>query len=106
MTLTLEELWVKAAVEHRIVYVSYKNPETRLVYNNRDVRPELVTADPAGNATFWGLLHHNPFIGRKSFSPQYFTTAKLTKEQFKPLSNDWQQLVPIYQELGLEAKDA
>ena len=106
MTLTLEELWVKAAVEHRIVYVSYKNPETRLVYNNRDVRPELVTADPTGNATLWGLLHHNPFVGRKSFSPKYFQTAKLTHETFKPLSNDWQQLVPIYQELGLDKKDA
>lgn len=104
MTLTLEELWVKAAVEHRIVHVSYKNPETRLVYNNRDVRPELVTADPAGKATLWALLHHNPFVGRKAFAPQYFTTAKLTNEKFKPASGDWQQLVPIYQELGLEQK--
>jgi hypothetical protein len=106
MTLTLEELWVKAAVEHRIVYVSYRNPETRLVYNNRNVRPELVTADAAGKSTLWGLLDHNPFVGRKSFAPEFFTSAKLTPQQFKPASGDWQQLVPIYQQLGLDKKDA
>ena len=106
MTLTLEEMWVKAAVEHRIVHVSYKNPETRLVYNNRDVRPELITADPAGKATLWGLLNHNPFVGRKAFAPQFFQQAKLTSQTFKPLSNDWQQLVPIYQELKLAERDA
>ena len=106
MTLTLEELWVKAAVEHRLVYISYRNPETKLVYNNRDIRPELVTADPTGKATLWGLLNHNPFVGRKSFAPNFFTSAKLTGQTFKPLTNDWQQLVPIYQQMGLDKKDA
>ena len=107
MTLTLEELWVKAAVEHRLVHVSYKNPETRLVYNKRDVRPDLVTADPNGNPTLWGLLHHNPFVGLKAFTPKFFETAKLTKETFKPAPGSrWQELVPIYDELGLKDKDA
>ena len=106
MTLSLEELWVKAAVEHRIVYVSYKNPETRLVYNNRDIRPELVTADETGGTTLWGLLNHNPFVGLKAFSPKYFTTYKLTDQTFKPAANSrWQELVPIYQQMGLEGKD-
>lgn len=107
MSLTLEELWVKAAVEHRLVHVSYKNPETRLVYNKRDIRPELVTADETGNATLWGLLNHNPFVGLKAFTPKFFESAKLTPERFQP-SNDsrWQELVPIYKELGLDQKDA
>lgn len=78
MTLTLEELWVKAAVEHRLIHVSYKNPETKLVYNKRDIRPELVTADQAGTPTLWGLLNHNPFVGLKAFSPKFFEGAKLT----------------------------
>ena len=106
MSLTLEELWVKAAVEHRIVHVSYKNPETKLVYNKRDIRPDLVTADSNGNATLWGLLNHNPFVGLKAFSPKFFEQARLTNEQFKPAPNSrWQELVPIYQELGLDKKE-
>src|SRR5438552_18884126 len=50
MTLTLEELWVNAAVEHRLAYISYRNPETKLGYNHRDIRPELVTAAQTGIA--------------------------------------------------------
>lgn len=107
MTLTLEELWVKAAVEHRLVHVSYKNPETRLVYNKRDIRPDLVTADTTGNPTLWGLLNHNPFVGLKAFSPKFFEGAKLTNETFKPAPGSrWQELVPIYNELGLGEKQA
>ena len=105
MTLTLEELWVKAAVEHRCVYISYKNPETKLVYNNRNIRPELVTADNGGATTLWGLLDHNPFVGLKSFSPKYFQSVKLTNDQFKPTPNSrWQELVPIYKEMQLDQK--
>ena len=106
MTLTLEEIWVKAAVEHRIIHVSYKNPETRLVYNKRDIRPDLVTADQEGKTTLWGLLNHNPFVGLKAFSPQYFEQAKLTNETFKPAPGSrWQELVPIYKEMGLDQKN-
>jgi len=106
MTLSIEELWVKAAVEHRCVYISYKNPETRLVYNNRNIRPELVTQDETGNVTLWGYLDHNPFVGLKAFSPKYFTGAKLTRDAFKPQPNSrWQELMPIYQQMGLEQKD-
>ena len=105
MTLTLEEMWVKAAVEHRLVHVSYKNPETRLVYNKRDVRPDLVTADEAGQTTLWGLLNHNPFVGLKAFSPKYFESVKITNETFKPAPGSrWQELVPIYKEMGLDQK--
>lgn len=107
MTLTLEEMWVKAAVEHRILHVSYKNPETRLVYNKRDIRPDLITADPSGNATLWGLLNHNPLVGLKAFTPKFFEFARLTPEKFKPVAGSrWEELVPIYQELGLDKKEA
>lgn len=107
MSLTLEELWVKAAVEHRLVHVSYKNPETRLVYNKRDIRPDLVTADETGTATLWGLLNHNPFVGVKAFAPRFFESARLTNEKFKADPNGrWKELLPIYQELGLDQKDA
>lgn len=107
MTLTLEELWVKAAVEHRLVHVSYKNPETRLVYNKRDIRPDLVTADESGNTTLWGLLNHNPFVGLKAFSPKFFEAFQLTNEKFQPgPESRWEQLVPIYEELGLKDKEA
>lgn len=107
MTLTLEQMWVKAAVEHRLLHIHYKNPETRLVYNKRDIRPELITSDESGKPTLWGLLNHNPAVGLKGFNPGHFTSVALTNEKFKPRHDSrWQELVPIYQELGLDTVEA
>jgi len=107
MSLSLEEMWVKAAVEHRLVYVSYKNPETRLVYNKREIRPDLITADEKGNPTLWGLLNHNIGVGLKGFNPDFFTEARLTDTRFTPVAGaNWEKLVPIYEEHDLSNKEA
>ena len=42
-----------------------------------------------------------------AFSPKFFEQAKITNETFKPAPNSrWQELVPIYNELGLKDKSA
>jgi hypothetical protein len=103
MPLSLEELWIKAAVEHRLVTVSYVNPETRLVYNKRDIRPDWIGPDKNGTLALWGLLNHNPFVGMKSFSPQFFQYVKLTNDTFQPLPNGrWKELQQTYAEKQLD----
>ncbi len=107
MSLSLEDTWIKAAVEHRLVTVTYVNPETRLAYTKRDVRPDFVGPDRAGVTALWGLLNHNPFVGIKSFAPQHFQMARLTPQRFAPPSDGrWQELVQTYKERGLDRKDA
>lgn len=103
MSLTIEDAWIKAAVEHRLVTVTYVNPETRLVYTKRDVRPDFVGPDRNGNLALWGLLNHNPFVGMKSFAPQHFQMLKLTPQRFQPPSEGrWRDLVQAYHDRGLD----
>ena len=106
MSLSPEETWIKAAVEHRLVTVTYVNPETRLVYTKRDVRPDFVGSDKTGNTALWGLLNHNPYVGFKAFAPQHFQSLKLTTQKFQPPPNGrWKELVQAYTEKGLANKE-
>jgi hypothetical protein len=103
MPLTLEDAWIKAAVEHRLVTITYKNPETALVYTKRDVRPDWVGPDRSGQTALWGLLNHNPFVGMKSFTPQNFQFFQVTNQKFQPTNEGrWKDLVQLYQQRGLE----
>ena len=61
----------------------------------------------AFSAALLASITHNPFVGLKAFSPKYFENARLTNETFKPAPGSrWQELVPIYNELGLKDKNA
>lgn len=103
MPISLEEAWIKAAVEHRLVTITYKNPDTALVYTKRDVRPDWVGPDARGASALWGLLNHNPFVGLKSFSPQNFQYFQVTGQKFQPPADGrWKELVSSYQEKGLD----
>lgn len=100
--LTLEDAWIKAAVEHRLVTVTYVNPETRLVYTKRDIRPDYVGPDRSGAPALWGLLNHNPFVGTKSFLPQNFQYFQVTGQKFQPDPNGrWKDMVAQYEQRGL-----
>lgn len=108
MSLNLEETWIKAAVEHRLVTVTYVNPDTRLTYTKRDVRPVFVQKDPqSGRTALWGLLNHNPFVGVKTFTPEHFQLARITPQKFQADPNGkWKDLVPRYHELGLQTRES
>lgn len=103
---SVEDLWIKAAVEHRLVTVTYVNPETRLVYTKRDVRPDYVGPDRTGETACWGLLNHNPFVGMKSFTPRHFQLVRLTPQKFQPPNEGrWKELVQLYNDRQLGTKD-
>jgi len=103
MPMTLEDAWIKAAVEHRLVTISYKNPDTALVYTKRDVRPDWVGPDNRGSTALWGMLNHNPFVGHKSFAPQNFQFFQVTNQKFQPAPDGrWKELTTLYQERGLD----
>ncbi|HLE97849.1 MAG TPA: hypothetical protein VI997_10800 [Candidatus Thermoplasmatota archaeon] len=100
--LSIEDAWIKAAVEHRLVTVTYLNPETRLVYTKRDVRPEFIGPDRTGSAALWGIFNHVPQVGMKSFLPQNFQFFQVTESRFSADPNGkWRDLVPQYEERRL-----
>lgn len=107
MTLNLEQVWLKAAVEHRLVTISYQNPDTRLVYTKRDIRPVGLGMDRNGRPCLWGVLDHNPHVGVKSFHPDHFEAYQLTPRKFEAdPQGEWQQLVDLYKEHKLDEIEA
>ena len=104
--LTLEDAWIKAAVEHRLVTITYVNPETRLVYTKRDVRPDYVGPDRTGANALWGVFNHVPQVGTKSFLPQNFQYFQVTAQKFYPDPNGrWKELAGEYEQRRLAEVD-
>lgn len=104
MTLTLEEAWIKAAVEHRKLNITYLNPETRLQYLKREVEPDMVTVSN-GKLHCWGTLSHIPHIGPKAFVADFFKDVKVTDQTFTPRPGSrWAELKAVYDQNGLAQK--
>lgn len=105
MTLSFEDTWIKAAVEHRVLNVTYVNKETRLVYTKRDICPDFIEVAQNGANACWALIGHAPQLGVKSFQPKNFQQVKVTDLKFNPpQSGRWKDLVNLYHERGLEQK--
>ncbi|MHB8585590.1 MAG: hypothetical protein ACYDDF_07120 [Thermoplasmatota archaeon] len=105
MALSFEDTWIKAAVEHRVLNVTYVNKETRLVYTKRDICPDYIEASPGGSTACWAIIAHAPQLGVKSFNAANFQLCKVTESRFNPPTNArWKDLVTIYKDRGLEGK--
>lgn len=105
MTLSFEDTWIKAAVEHRVLNVTYVNKETRLVYTKRDICPDFVEVGQSGANAVWAVIGHAPQLGVKAFAPRNFQLVKVTDLQFSPPQNGrWKELVSLYKERGLDQK--
>lgn len=104
MTLTLEEAWIKAAVEHRKLEITYVNPETRLQYLKREIEPDTVTVS-GEKVHYWAVLSHIPHVGPKAFVPDYFKDVKVTDKTFTPRPGArWHELQAVYDQHGLASK--
>ncbi|HWG89686.1 MAG TPA: hypothetical protein VNZ52_02455 [Candidatus Thermoplasmatota archaeon] len=104
MTLTLEEAWIKAAVEHRKLSITYVNPETKLQYTRREVEPDTVTVQ-GEKVHLWGILSHIPHVGPKAFLPNAFKDIRVTEATFNPRPGSrWQEMKAVYDQQGLAHK--
>lgn len=105
MTLSFEDMWIKAAVEHRILNITYVNKETRLVYTKRDICPDFLQMSDQGASAVWALIGHAPQLGIKAFNPANFEMVRVTDTKFQPPPGArWNELVALYKERGLDQK--
>jgi hypothetical protein len=105
MALTFEDTWIKAAIEHRVLNVTYVNKETRLVYTKRDVCPDYIETTSGGQTACWAVIAHAPQLGVKSFNAGNFQLWRVTDARFNPPSNArWKDLMTVYKERGLDQK--
>ncbi len=105
--LSLEETWIKAAVEHRILNIDYFSARTKRENTNRDIEPDFVGTSRDGRnrglfATFCHLRHQGP----RCFMPSTVKRFSATSKSFTPSPHGrWRELILVYKAKGLEHKN-
>ena len=105
--LSLEETWIKAAVEHRIINIDYFSARTKREHTNRDIEPDFVgTSKDGKNSGLWAIFCHLRHQGPRCFIPNTLKKFIVTSKTFNPSPRGrWQELVPIYNARGLKVKE-
>ena len=105
--LSLQETWIKAAVEHKIINIDYFSARTKMEDTNRDIEPDFIgTSRDRKNNGFWATFCHLRHEGPRCFQPNTVRRFTATSKTFTPSSNGrWQELVPLYNERGLKEKE-
>ncbi len=105
--LSLEETWIKAAVEHRIINIDYFSARTKREHTNRDVEPDFVGFSKDGkNKGLWATFCHLRNQGPRCFLPNTIKRFKVANRKFIPSSQGrWQELIPLYNNKGLKEKE-
>lgn len=105
--LSLKNIWIKAAVEHRILNIDYFSARTKQEQSNREVEPDFVgTSRDGKNNGFWATFCHLRDEGPRVFKSDSIRNISITSKTFIPSSKGrWEELIDIYNELGLESKN-
>ena len=105
--LSLEDAWIKAAVEHRIINIDYFSARTKREHTNRDVEPDFVgTSKDGKNNGLWATFCHLRNQGPRCFLPNTVRRFSVTSNTFNPSPNGrWRELIPIYNTKGLKEKE-
>jgi len=105
--LSLEEAWIKAAVEHKIINIDYFSARTKREDTNRDVEPDFVgTSRDGRNKGLWATFCHLRHEGPRCFLPHTVKRFNVTSKIFTSSPNGrWQELIPLYNARGLKEKE-
>src|SRR3989338_10764021 len=105
--LSLEDTWIKASVEHRILTIKYFSARTKKEETDRDVEPYFVGPSKDGvNIGLWTAFCHLRNTGPRCFQPENVKKFTLTSRMFTPSPHGrWQELIAVYNERGLKEKE-
>ena len=105
MTLSLEDTWIKAAVEHRVINIDYFSIRTKREYTKRDVEPDYMGASKNGFLGLWATWCHLRSQGPRCFKPDSVKRFSITYKTFSPSPDGrWEELIPIYEQKGLKVR--
>ena len=104
--LKLNEAWIKAAVEHRILEIVYYSGETKKEVTKREVEPDFMGISRDGKSIgLWATYCHLRHEGPRCFKQETVMRWNATDKTFQPSARGrWKELVPEYERLGLSSK--
>ena len=104
--LNLEQTWVKAAVEHRILEIQYYSGRTKEELTVRQIEPDFVgMGRDERNSGLWATFCHLRHEGPRCFKPDSILRYKALEKTFAPsVHGRWKELVASYERLGLSSK--
>lgn len=100
-TLSLENAWIKAAVEHVVLEIKYFSAKTKGEYTTRRVEPDFYGWDVRDrNFGCWGYCRLRE--GNRVFVPSSVHSWKSTEIKFTPNPiGRWRELLPKYHQRNL-----
>lgn len=105
--LSLEEVWIKAAVEHKIMKITYFSARTKREITNREIEPDFVGLSKDGkNIGCWATFCHLRQEGPRLFKPDSIRKFSVIDKIFSPPHlGRWKELIPLYERKGLKNKN-
>ncbi|NOQ53697.1 MAG: hypothetical protein GQ558_03725 [Thermoplasmata archaeon] len=105
---TMRRLWIKAAVEHRVVRLEYRGSSSDDGVVTRFVDPDFIGGWGGlshlfpWSFRFWGSYDHEDGVGACCFQPADVVSLDITDRTFEPRSDGrWMEHLEEYQRLGL-----
>ena len=107
--LSLEDTWIKAAVEHRTMLITYFSGRTKREETDREIEPDYVGESRDGrNRGLFATFCHLRLEGPRCFKPDSFIKFSLTDNKFTPLpppKGRWKELTPLYEQRNLKDQE-
>ena len=102
IVLSLEEAWIKAAIEHVTLEITYYN-KTKNEVTVREVEPDYFGWSRNGrNFGCWGICRLRG--DNRCFSPDEVRSWKYIGNEFTAnIAGRWQELLPLYNQRGLKS---
>jgi hypothetical protein len=99
--ISLEDAWIKSAVEHRTIEIKYFSGRTKAEMTVREVEPDYFGWSRDGkNFGCWGICRLRG--GDRCFKPDSVYEWRYVGDSFEPNPyGRWQELLPIYKQRGL-----
>ena len=105
---TMRRLWIKAAVEHRVVRLDCRDPSCDDGVRSRDVRPDHVGSWGGlsrlfpRSFRFWGFAVQEDEEGACCFRPVEVVSMEITGRTFEPRPDGrWMEHLAEYHRSGL-----
>jgi len=102
---TLQDAWIKAAVEHKTLRIWYYSTRTKGEITVREVEPDFLGLGHDGrNFGLWGICRLRG--GVRCFKEDSVHNWEYVGNSFTPNPRGrWRELIPIYQQKGLANKN-
>ena len=105
---TMRLLWIKAAIEHRVVVLEYRSGGAHSPVTVHEVEPDFIGREKGpfvfhiGPNGYWAALDRRNGEGPRCFDPSHVQSMTLTDTIFEPRPETrWMEHLEEYHEMDL-----